>query len=377
MPTFYETLDVSKDAPIDLIKKAYRKLALKWHPDKNGNSEESQEKFKKIAQAYDVLSDADKRRQYDAELRDGPARQAFSRGSAGFDGPFPCPDCGGTCEPGTCPFAGADPFRTRFNSSFDRSNRTSNGNGQARGESPFGAFPSFEDDFFARHRARGSGGGRRNGPGGGGRGDDAPTGFGFADADDIFRQFFGGRDPFGALSSRMGSSSRMGAFGDGFAGFDDMDDFGSFGFHGGGGGGATSVHVTRTVRAPDGTVHTSSYTTTTGGGGGGGAGSTRRTVYGGGPSSLPMHTAAPTRRQVTGGPTGANAPPPRSQPMSVRDGYGRHSSSSGRAPPTHSTSDEDEQLAADLAEAMRLSREQSMDEEELMIRAAIHASLAR
>ena len=65
---------------------------------------------------------------------------------------LPCPDCGGTGEPGTCPFAGADPFRTRFNSSFDRSNRTSNGNGQARGESPFGAFPSFEDDFFAEAR---------------------------------------------------------------------------------------------------------------------------------------------------------------------------------------------------------------------------------
>lgn len=62
---YYEILGVSKSASADEIKKAYRKLALKYHPDKNPGDKESEEKFKEAAEAYDVLSNVDKKGKYD------------------------------------------------------------------------------------------------------------------------------------------------------------------------------------------------------------------------------------------------------------------------------------------------------------------------
>jgi molecular chaperone DnaJ len=62
---YYEVLGVSKDASADEIKKAYRKMAIKYHPDKNPGDKAAEEKFKEAAEAYDVLSDADKRAKYD------------------------------------------------------------------------------------------------------------------------------------------------------------------------------------------------------------------------------------------------------------------------------------------------------------------------
>ncbi len=62
---FYESLGVSKSASADEIKRAHRKLALKYHPDRNKSNKDAEEKFKEIQEAYDVLSDATKRQNYD------------------------------------------------------------------------------------------------------------------------------------------------------------------------------------------------------------------------------------------------------------------------------------------------------------------------
>jgi DnaJ-class molecular chaperone len=68
---FYEVLGVSRDASADDIKKAYRQLALKYHPDRNPGNKEAEERFKEAANAYEVLSDAEKRKAYDQRGRLG------------------------------------------------------------------------------------------------------------------------------------------------------------------------------------------------------------------------------------------------------------------------------------------------------------------
>jgi molecular chaperone DnaJ len=75
MADFYQTLGCARDASDDEIKKAYRRLAMQYHPDRNNGSREAEEKFKEITEAYDVLRDANKRAAYDrygeAGLRGG------------------------------------------------------------------------------------------------------------------------------------------------------------------------------------------------------------------------------------------------------------------------------------------------------------------
>jgi molecular chaperone DnaJ len=85
---FYEVLGISRKAPQDEIKKAYRELARKWHPDRNPDDPEAEERFKEIQQAYDALSDPEKRKQYDAGGIFGGVGGAGARGfpRGGFPG---------------------------------------------------------------------------------------------------------------------------------------------------------------------------------------------------------------------------------------------------------------------------------------------------
>uniref|UniRef100_A0A914L6K1 J domain-containing protein n=1 Tax=Meloidogyne incognita TaxID=6306 RepID=A0A914L6K1_MELIC len=69
IPDHYKTLDVSQNASKDEIKKAYKKLMLKYHPDKTGNDPEALEVAQKINEAYDILKDDEARRNHDNELR--------------------------------------------------------------------------------------------------------------------------------------------------------------------------------------------------------------------------------------------------------------------------------------------------------------------
>ena len=80
---FYELLGVNRTASADDIKKAYRKLAMQHHPDRNHGNKDAEKKFKDLSHAYDVLKDPDKRAQYDRF------------GSAAFDGSGPGPGFNG------------------------------------------------------------------------------------------------------------------------------------------------------------------------------------------------------------------------------------------------------------------------------------------
>ena len=77
---YYETLNLSKSASESEIKKAYRKLAIKYHPDKNPGNKEAEQSFKEAAEAYEILSNSQKKQQYDQF-----GHAAFS-GGQGFGG---------------------------------------------------------------------------------------------------------------------------------------------------------------------------------------------------------------------------------------------------------------------------------------------------
>lgn len=80
---YYESLGVSRDADAAELKKAYRKLAMQYHPDRNPDDEEAEKRFKEVNEAYEVLKDAEKRAAYDRF------------GHAAFEGGGPGPGAGG------------------------------------------------------------------------------------------------------------------------------------------------------------------------------------------------------------------------------------------------------------------------------------------
>src|SRR6478735_9952988 len=81
---YYEILNVTKTATVDEIKKSYRKVAMQFHPDRNPGDKAAEEKFKEAAEAYEVLSDADKRAQYDRFGHAGVSGNG--RGGGGYSG---------------------------------------------------------------------------------------------------------------------------------------------------------------------------------------------------------------------------------------------------------------------------------------------------
>jgi DnaJ-class molecular chaperone len=113
---FYEVLGVTKSAPADEIKKAYRKLALEWHPDRN-KSPEAGEKFKEINEAYAVLSDTKKKEAYDQfghaafSSRGGYGGGANNQSAGYGQGPFTYYYSGGN--------AGENPFGSDFVDPFE------------------------------------------------------------------------------------------------------------------------------------------------------------------------------------------------------------------------------------------------------------------
>lgn len=123
MSDYYSTLGISKGASQDEIKKAYRKLALKYHPDKNPGDKEAEKSFKKISEAYEVLSDDQKRRMYDQY---GPDAFQAGMGSAGH---------------GAGGFSSMEEALRTFMGAFGGS-----GGGHGGGESIFDSFFGFDAD---------------------------------------------------------------------------------------------------------------------------------------------------------------------------------------------------------------------------------------
>ena len=89
---YYDTLNVSKNASDSEIKSAYRKLAMKYHPDRNPDDKTAENKFKEVNEAYDVLKDSQKRSAYDqfghSAFTSSNGGQGQSQGFGGFSGGF-------------------------------------------------------------------------------------------------------------------------------------------------------------------------------------------------------------------------------------------------------------------------------------------------
>ncbi|KHD87286.1 MAG: molecular chaperone DnaJ [Bdellovibrio sp. ArHS] len=130
----YSTLGVSRSASAEEIKKAYRKLAIQYHPDKNPGDKKAEEKFKEISQAYDVLSDAKKREMYDQFGHAGAQGFGGGAGPGGFGGAGGFGGFGGFGNQGGAGGAsGGDPFQDIFGDVFGEIFGNARGGAGARG----------------------------------------------------------------------------------------------------------------------------------------------------------------------------------------------------------------------------------------------------
>ena len=82
---YYSTLGLTPDSSAEEIKKVYRKLAMQYHPDRNGGNPESEERLKEINEAYQILGDQEKRRRYDLQYRQPFKNYVFYEGSVDDD----------------------------------------------------------------------------------------------------------------------------------------------------------------------------------------------------------------------------------------------------------------------------------------------------
>src|SRR5579863_6900879 len=137
---YYEVLGVPRDAKVDDIRKTYRKLARKYHPDLNPGDKASEERFKKVQEAYDILSDSKKRQVYD--------QYGFYSDNIPPGGPGPGPGAGAG-QPGMG-FGG-----------FDFSEYVNQNGGPQPGVT--GAFRDIFSQFFGSHRDERPGGGPEKG----------------------------------------------------------------------------------------------------------------------------------------------------------------------------------------------------------------------
>lgn len=131
---FYQILGVSKTSSAEEIKKAYRKLAMQYHPDKNQGNKAAEEKFKEISEAYEVLSDSEKKANYDLYGHAGINGNPFGQGQGGFG------QGGGNPFGRGNPFGGADindlfgdVFGDVFGGGRGRSQRQGSSSNSARG----------------------------------------------------------------------------------------------------------------------------------------------------------------------------------------------------------------------------------------------------
>ena len=104
---YYKVLDVPRTATEAEIKKAYRRLAMKFHPDRNPGDKEAEEKFKEAKEAYEVLCDAEKRAIYDQHGQRASMRRARAAGAAASARPTPSAKCSARCSATSSAAAGA------------------------------------------------------------------------------------------------------------------------------------------------------------------------------------------------------------------------------------------------------------------------------